>query len=762
VVRGRLWVAFGAFAITLAVAGTVSALWPRTYRAHARFVLDGGKRVEQPAELASRIEGLLLERATLEPLVERFQSRARTREEGLRRLRSSVSVVSEDALGFVVECRGTRPAELRDLTNRLAERAVVLLPQLSTAGAQEAAAAKELASRTRAVTTFLATHPEVTLDASAGSATDAGKDVALETLRSERAAIDIRLAELEKRSSDNPYLEPEEDPVSLRRRLAEVKTTIEAREAALKRRAAGQPSPEISPALQTEWRKLLAALTEAQVKAAQVESLPQLSGHITARAELPQKPIAPNAWLLALASLLLSLSAGMIGYVVPRRSRASRRSSSERPPASSRSPRPQVPTSGDGRPNNSGSDPPSRAGRHTPSASTPPLAQGGTVVMEGIATPSSDTRPGMSVAPAPPAAIPVNGAGISSNPPPPALLGGRPPRGAGTYSMTSTESEATRPPVVELLSPLPSAHPPGGSQRVASPLPAKAIVSRPPALDPEAEAWAKRFESPPPPPPEGRPDRRGSRWKTQMMGSMVPLDVVHARQAADETSAGASRIETDGSAEPAAGPPLAELTVQLVRTGWHWPRDITARPELYSARDAILQQLTVRRLVVAVSGASDPGSVKARTAIALSHALAEVATRRILLLEADFENPELHRLMNVEAPPSGGFSQQLMSRLQPGATRRPWHVVRCLPALHFLPEGLFRSPGVLLSREFESAVLELRQHYDVLVISGPPLTRETDLRALDTLADAGMIATREGIPPMLFDAQPLRKLVTDR
>jgi hypothetical protein len=63
-------------------------------------------------------------------------------------------------------------------------------------------------------------------------------------------------------------------------------------------------------------------------------------------------------------------------------------------------------------------------------------------------------------------------------------------------------------------------------------------MSRPPALDPDAEIWAARFETTPPPAPpaaapavvtEEAPRKRSGRWKTQVMGSMVPLAVAAAR-----------------------------------------------------------------------------------------------------------------------------------------------------------------------------------------------------------------------------------------
>jgi Mrp family chromosome partitioning ATPase len=278
-------------------------------------------------------------------------------------------------------------------------------------------------------------------------------------------------------------------------------------------------------------------------------------------------------------------------------------------------------------------------------------------------------------------------------------------------------------------------------------------VSKPPALDPEAERWAARFETVPPPdataqvPVAEEPKRkRSSRWKTQVMGSMVPLEVSAARE-----EPGPPLSEPAASsmpyAAPAPPPPTAStLIYQDVPSGWRTNVD-AASPAIASLRDTVLAQVSARRLCVAVTGVG--GARRAQVAAGLGIALAQ-AGLRVLLVEGDSDAPELHQVLGLSMPPGAGFSQQLTARRQD--SRRPWTVMRCSPTLHVLAEGRLRSPGLAASGDFEQALVELREQHHVLVLHAPPQHRTAELRNLRSVTQAVVLVDAQNASIELGEA----------
>jgi Mrp family chromosome partitioning ATPase len=290
-------------------------------------------------------------------------------------------------------------------------------------------------------------------------------------------------------------------------------------------------------------------------------------------------------------------------------------------------------------------------------------------------------------------------------------------------------------------------------------------MSRPPALDPEAERWAARFEGPPPAaeePPLQR--KRAARWKTQAMGSMVPLEVSVMREERPPPSEGPVSVEAPQQA-PAPDRrivPVAqamqhaplEMIEHDVPAGWA-PKIDANDATVVSLRDAVLSQGLSQHLRIAVTGSA--GNGKAELAAALAFALAH-AGARVLLIEADFDHPQIHQALAIEAPSGGGFSQQIMARrnaLRP----RPWVVVRCSQNLQVLAEGRLRSPGLLGSEDFQQAVRELGGAHQVIVIHAPALDSTTDLRPIDVLAQAAVIARSREPVRIQFGNNPLRDVM---
>jgi Mrp family chromosome partitioning ATPase len=286
-------------------------------------------------------------------------------------------------------------------------------------------------------------------------------------------------------------------------------------------------------------------------------------------------------------------------------------------------------------------------------------------------------------------------------------------------------------------------------------------MSRPPALDPDAERWAARFETinPPgeveePPREPAQRKRSGGRWTTQVMGSMVPLEAGSLRdeRPPDSLAAPSSvRPQLRHLREQPLDGPLAHIEQRDVPFGWT-PRVDSSGPVVAPLCEALLQHVNAEPLRVAVTG--DDAATKAQLASALALGLAGVGAK-VLLVEADFDNPQLHQTLTITVPGGGGFSQQLAVR-RVDTRERPWVVMRCSANLQVLAEGRLRSPGLTLSEDFARALHELSPSYQVVVIHAPGLSKHHELSVLDTLVHAAVVA-KAGIAPTLRVGQsPLR------
>lgn len=152
-------------------------------------------------------------------------------------------------------------------------------------------------------------------------------------------------------------------------------------------------------------------------------------------------------------------------------------------------------------------------------------------------------------------------------------------------------------------------------------------------------------------------------------------------------------------------------------------------------------------VVVGVTGFAELTAEKSRLAAGLAAGLAYGAHHRVLLLEGDFQMPHTHKTMGIEMPISAGFSQQLQLRRSHNHGRSgdndemPWLVVECIPTLHVLAEGVIRSPGAILSQQYEECIKELKGNYDFLIVDGPAVTSEVECRAFAQLVDGVVVGT---------------------
>jgi Mrp family chromosome partitioning ATPase len=175
--------------------------------------------------------------------------------------------------------------------------------------------------------------------------------------------------------------------------------------------------------------------------------------------------------------------------------------------------------------------------------------------------------------------------------------------------------------------------------------------------------------------------------------------------------------------------------------------------ELMTLRDQLYRLAANGCFIVGVTSARGAASDKSCVAAQLASVMAAPGKARVLLLEANFDRPSVHRLMRVDVPFSQGFSEQMRRRMTP-APRSPWVLVRCAPNLHVLAEGLVRSPGLLSTVQFGEALAELRPFYDVIVADGPLAEGTIDTCAFDALVDGIVIVGAVGSAPskLLEDA----------
>jgi Mrp family chromosome partitioning ATPase len=211
---------------------------------------------------------------------------------------------------------------------------------------------------------------------------------------------------------------------------------------------------------------------------------------------------------------------------------------------------------------------------------------------------------------------------------------------------------------------------------------------------------------------------------------------------AKRPSSGAPAAEPNRASTPMPPPEPATRAASVVRKHsvlTSWRPDAKISPE--RRRDIAAEILTLGANgcpVIGVTGVRGVGSEKSRAAVEIAFALAEAKHPRILLVEGDFHFPELQNWMKLDVPLSAGFSQQLRARIQ-GAKEGRWHVVECTEALHVLAEGVMRSPGLLLSNQFEQAMRELRSYYDIIVLDAPLAPGEAEGQALADVLDGVVI-----------------------
>lgn len=127
---------------------------------------------------------------------------------------------------------------------------------------------------------------------------------------------------------------------------------------------------------------------------------------------------------------------------------------------------------------------------------------------------------------------------------------------------------------------------------------------------------------------------------------------------------------------------------------------------------------------------SQPSEGKSTTSIALARDFARIG-RRVLLIDADFRNPSLHR--NLQLPKEHGFVDVLMKHRSFEDTVLEHEI----PGLHMLPLGPIppNPVQILSSNLIQDFIADKRGQYDILIFDSAPVMGLADAPMLSRMAD---------------------------
>lgn len=695
-------------------------LSPATYETAAKLTLTpvaGQSSSAPPLALIRELQDAALDQQTLERLAsERANEDPASRDESAHRTRKAFAIDTTDGRNFSVSFQDSDPKRTQAVCNLLASRALL---QATRPVHSEAAQPSPRARLTAELLAFLEKHPNVALTKAPAGSPEA--DPVVKALLTERLQLENALLRLGKPpASDNPYVKlPLPNREHLNARLSAVNAAL------AKRRNLSAPSgPEkaqLDGAAEAEWLRLMRAIQQAPDDAAPAEAKPRFTAHLQA-APLPQSPVRPDRPRVLLIGALVGLAAGLVAMVGRAKVAPSRRSRATRSRRASQSagvPTPQQPT----------------AANQLPIVST---------------------FPGMApAAAAPPSPIPDAPDGPASGTMPlvlplPGLF--------GDLRGRVNQAEGARP---EAASTLPIATDPRAAFTIADATPAEAPRASPKVTQilgsPPSVSWHKAVRGAAEGAGSGLPNTSYSYVNATAEVVGVPPNARHDRSASSPPRSAPPRAREpemppaahvpEHSQRPGAAP--AKL-VFVERPVYGWAPNPALDAGRYKEFGATLLQHRGACLVLCVTGPAL--EFKARVATELAMAVAQ--QRRVLLVDADFQLPAVHESLALEMSLSAGYSHQLRARVQGALREEPWRVVEVRPSFHVLAEGVLRSPGMILSREFEDSISDLRTQYDFLVVHGPSLASEVDLRALLAVSDGVLLAgLRKGakVPDIVRD-----------
>lgn len=153
-----------------------------------------------------------------------------------------------------------------------------------------------------------------------------------------------------------------------------------------------------------------------------------------------------------------------------------------------------------------------------------------------------------------------------------------------------------------------------------------------------------------------------------------------------------------------------------------------------------------------------PGEGKSTTALALARNFAELG-KRVLLIEADMRNPSLHRTLGLQ-----GHGVGLSNLLAGGATLSQSTVEAPEERFKVILAGpLPPNPAELLSgSKLVSALTIAREHYDQIIIDGPPVLGLADAPILSNVVEGTLLVVNSSKTRISAAQAALKRLLTAR
>jgi Mrp family chromosome partitioning ATPase len=523
--------------------------------------------------------------------------------------------------------------------------------------------------------------------------------------------------------------------------------------------SAANGSPSLTTPVLARWSEAVRLAVEA-VMASSARSTELAVVTVTASPELRAEPRLRNLKVLGTGtawSLLVGLVIGLTGRRISGRDRP--RAVVDR--VLDESPVPAAPAPAERR---TSSAPPARASASAPperrtSSAPPDKRTSSAPPAKGTSSAPPDKRTSSSPPGKPSSSVPAARPG-SPRPPASPLA----PGVAGTLLSVGAQGAAAASPAVRTAT---HEDPQVEVQRVQTILPPPepsvpppdSNVLAPPPLQDIGELPSQRpsSSSPPGERPESKPPRSTaklslpSRRTTQMLGSLTGSASPVSGPPQTPLPPGATTIMQ--SSPPSTGrysfvstpPPPGGAQVIPHDAAPNWAPD----PRL----DAVPCRPLSRELFAfgvehcfTLGVCCVPGLDEERTELAGSLALALTATghARVLLIDANFDQPLQHKVMRAEMPPGKEFARQIQEHMMAQGSDQ-WSVLRCTKNLHLLLGGPSPTPGMILTRSFELCVRGMRTYYDFIVLDGPSGNRETECQAFDGVVDGLVIACTEDL-----------------
>ena len=237
------------------------------------------------------------------------------------------------------------------------------------------------------------------------------------------------------------------------------------------------------------------------------------------------------------------------------------------------------------------------------------------------------------------------------------------------------------------------------------------------------------------------------------LGLLIGLGAAFLLESLDET------IKTPDDVEGKLGIPLLGA-IPLLDKG------MTAREAMLDGRSVFSEAYYSVRTALQFStsegvpanllvSSARPAEGKSTTAVALATNFAKLGMR-VLLVDGDLRNPSLHRVIGGEN--SAGLSNYLTGRGSIAQLAQPTEQ----PDLAFMSCGpLPPNPAELLAGpQMRQLFEEAREHFDLLVIDGPPVMGLADAPLLASAAEGTVIVIEAGYTKRGLVAAALRRLET--